>query len=349
MLPVIRMGVNRRVGLYVNGSNLPPMFRERVLDLYHENFSQRQIAAITRTSLHFVQNVLRDYNVTNSSLQPPRSAYPRPKMTRDVIEFIELEKLLKPSAYSSEIQERQVLDGVVHPLDVPSKASVTKCIRSDLLMSYKKLSVTPLESTTANNFALKDTYLDQVSDLKPAALHFFDESSVLKTTANRQFGSSYVGQAAFEFQRYASNATYTINLLHSMQGVDFVNILDGPSNGNEMLLFFGEAVELQKHDGSVVLERGDTVIMDNCGFHHGHFVEPLLTDMLAEYGLLLLFQPPYSPHLNTCELCFHQIKCFLKRNQLFAEQQTEIALFEACSEITAETSSAYFRHCGYLQ
>ena len=100
---MIKMGVNRRGGLYVNGSNLPPMFRERVLDLYHENFSQRQIAAITRTSLHFVQNVLRDYNVTNSSLQPPRSAYPRPKMTRDVVEFIELEKLLKPSAYSSEI------------------------------------------------------------------------------------------------------------------------------------------------------------------------------------------------------------------------------------------------------
>ena len=145
---------------------------------------------------------------------------------------------MKSSAHSSEIQERLVLDGVVRPLDIPSKASVTKCIRSDLLMSYKKLSVTPLESTTANNVALKDTYLDQVGDLNPATLHFFDESSVLKTTANRQFGSSYVGQAAFEFQRYASNTTYTINLLHSMQGVDFVNILDGPSNGNEMLLFF---------------------------------------------------------------------------------------------------------------
>ena len=130
-----------------------------------------------------------------------------------------------------------VLDGVLHPLDVPSKASITKCVRSDLLMSHKKLSVTPLESTTANNVALKDTYLEQVSDLNPATLHFFDESSVLKTTANRHFGSSYVGQAAFEFQKYASNATYTLNLLHSMQGVDYVNIIDGPPNGNAMLCF----------------------------------------------------------------------------------------------------------------
>ena len=103
MLPVIKMAINRRGGLYVNGNKLPPMYRERVLDLYHENVSQRQIAQLTRTSLHFVQNVLRDYDVTNSSLQHPRAAYPRPKMTRDVVDFIEMEKLLKPSTYSSEI------------------------------------------------------------------------------------------------------------------------------------------------------------------------------------------------------------------------------------------------------
>ena len=93
----------------------------------------------------------------------------------------------------------------------------------------------------------------------------------------------------------------------------------------------------------------ETLIMGNCVFHHGHFVEPLLTDMLAEYGLRLLFQPAYLPHLNTCELCFHQIKCFLKRNQLLAQQQTEIRILDACREITVETSSAYFRHCGYLK
>lgn len=97
-----------------------------------------------------------------------------------------------------------------------------------------------------------------------------------------------------------------------MRSVDFMNILNGASNGNEMLLFFEEAVKLQRNDGSVVLERGDTVIMDNCGFHHGHFVEGLLTDMLGDYGIRLMFQPSNSPHLNPCELCFHQIKNYLR-------------------------------------
>lgn len=208
MLPIVKVQVNRRGGVYLIGSKLPGMLRERVLDLYHANNSQHQIANLARTSRHFVRNVLRDYDITNSSLPTPKSAHPKPKMTPDVVEFIEHEKLIKPSTYISEIQQRLVLDGVVHPLDVPSNSAIKRCVKSDLLMSYKKLSVTPLESTTENNVARVNMYLDQVSDLNPATLHFFDESSVLKTTANRKYGSSYVGEQAFEIQKYASNATY---------------------------------------------------------------------------------------------------------------------------------------------
>ena len=106
-----------------------------------------------------------------------------------------------------------------------------------------------------------------------------------------------------------------------------MNVLEVPSNGQELLLFFEEAANLTRADGSAVLERGDTVIMDNCGFHHGHFVEPILTALLANCGVRLLFQPPYSPEFNTCELCFHDIKEFLAtrselsrgRNSLRAE------------------------------
>lgn len=349
MLPSVRLQVNQKGGLYENGKKLSQLTRERVLDLHHLDLSQRQIARLTRTSLHFVQNVLTGYDITNSCFPPLKTAPPRTKITPTVMDYIETEIITKPSIHLSELQERLVLDGVVHPEDRLSKAAISKCVRSDMYMSYKKLQVTPIESTTENNIELKNAYLDQISALNPATLHFFDESSVVKTTGNRKFGRNYVGKPTFEIQRYASNATYTINLLHSMQGVDHMNILEGASNGNELLLFFEEAVEINRRDGSTVLERGDSVVMDNCGFHHGHFAEPLLTDMLNEYGVRLIFQPPYSPHLNTCELCFHQIKCFLKRNQLLAENQTEIAIFDACQEITEENSAAYFRHCGYLQ
>jgi len=60
--------------------------------------------------------------------------------------------------------------------------------------------------------------------------------------------------------------------------------------------------------------------MDNCGFHHSPFVEPILTAMLKDCGVHLLFQPPYSPEFNACELCFHNIKAFLKKKTAFSRR-----------------------------
>ena len=116
----------------------------------------------------------------------------------------------------------------------------------------------------------------------------------------------------------------------------------------ELLNFFNEALSVNRVDGSTILKNGDIVIMDNCRFHHGHFVEPLLRDIAQEHGVYLLFQPPYSPHLNTCELCFHQIKCYLKQNSSLTASETEIAIGESVSKISAANSIGYFRKCGYI-
>ena len=83
-----------------------------------------------------------------------------------------------------------------------------------------------------------DAFLTEILNLRATNVHFFGESSVIKTTGNRKYGSAVLGEPAFEVQRYASNSNYTINLLHSINGVDFYNILDGPSCGMELLTFF---------------------------------------------------------------------------------------------------------------
>lgn len=334
--------------LYDNGRNYPKLLREEVLDLNHDGMSQRQIARELKTSRCFIQNVLADYDHTGSSLRHLRDPPERRIMNPEVISCIETEKLMKPSVYVRELQDRLLLDGVVHPLDLPLKSARSKCIRKDLFMTKKKIQQIPAESQRSENIHRRNEFLEAISDLEPGTVHCFDESSVVKTTCNRKYGNAPRGEPAFEIQRYASSATYTINLLHSPFGVDFMNVLQGPSNGQELLLFFEEAVNLTRADGSAVLERGDTVIMDNCGFHHGHFVEPILTALLANCGVRLLFQPPYSPEFNTCELCFHDIKEFLRRNQRLAEEETAYAIYEACENITQQKSVNYFTHCGYL-
>jgi len=100
----------------------------------------------------------------------------------------------------------------------------------------------------------------------------------------------------------------------------------------EMLNFGDEALAVNRVDGSPILEHGDCVVMDSCGFHHGRVAEPLLRDILQEHGINLLFQPAYSPHLNTCEFCFNQVKCFLKLNTSLSVNITEKAIGEAVSK-----------------
>ena len=251
----VQLRINQSGGLYDNGRGLPQFYRERVLDLYHQGFSQRQIAQELSTSRHFIQNVLLGYDTTNSSCQPAKSHRGRSSLSPNAIELIENEKLCKPSIYCAELRNRLVLDGVVHPVDLPDVSTISYCLRRELLMTKKKIQAVPSESRTQAVEEYTNFFLDQISELNISSLHFFDEASVTKTTMNRRYGNATVGTPAFEIQRSASNANFTINLMHSCLGVDYVSVLEGASNGNELLLFFEQAVDITRPDGSVLLER----------------------------------------------------------------------------------------------
>lgn len=89
-----------------------------------------------------------------------------------------------------------------------------------------------------SNIEKVDQYLEIPNILKSSSLHFVDEALVVKITSNPQYCSSDRGTEAIEVQWYASNATFTVNLLHSNFGVDFYFIIPGVSNGSELISFF---------------------------------------------------------------------------------------------------------------
>jgi hypothetical protein len=84
-------------------------------------------------------------------------------------------------------------------------------------MTKKKISQVPTESMTQTIADYTDCYLSEVAQLDFTIMHFFDESSVIVTSGNRNYGTSYKGEPAAEIQRYASNANFTLNLLNSAQ------------------------------------------------------------------------------------------------------------------------------------
>ena len=105
---------------------------------------------------------------------------------------------MKPSMFGRERRERLLNDGVCSEGNVMALSTVNKGIKNKLRMSYKKLSVTSRESQSDVNLENCSEYLELTSRIDPCKLQLFDESSMVKTTVNRQYGNSFVGQRAIE-------------------------------------------------------------------------------------------------------------------------------------------------------
>ena len=209
----VQLRQNMNGGIYDNGRSLPTMYRDRILDLHHDGLSERQIAREVRVSHTYVGKVIKRYDESNTGLRAQRSHFVKPKVDQTVSEYIECCRLMNPSIYGSEIRQRLLLDGVVHPVDIPSVSQINRVSHTQHAMTRKRITVVPRESTTPSATEAVDAFLDEISNFRAPKLHFFDESGVVKTTGNRKYGSAVLGEPAIEVQRYASNANYTINLL----------------------------------------------------------------------------------------------------------------------------------------
>ena len=148
--------------------------------------------------------------------------------------------------------------------NLPSLSSISSSIRNYLAYSYKSITCIPQEKE--RHLVWQDEYTDQMIDIDPTRVHFFDECSVNRTTGNRRLGHSEIGERAFEVQRYWSNATYTVNLLVGYFGIQQYDIIEGPSNGLYLLDFFNPAVHVQDDQNNPVLASNNAVIMDNAVF-----------------------------------------------------------------------------------
>ena len=116
-----------------------------------------------------------------------------------------------------------------------------------------------------------------------------------------------------------------MNLRHSWFGIDYFNILEGPSNGFEMINFSEESLRVESSSG----ERR-CCCMD---FYHGLFEKNQLRLMLRNRVVELIFHSPYSSEFNSCEFCFRSMKAYLRQheqfcgNSRFANKQASDALW----------------------
>ena len=145
--------------------------------------SQYLIAQEIWTNHHFVLNVFCAYNLTNSCYQQPKQ-HGCSVLTPNAIKCIEIEKLCKPSIYTAEILRRLVMNGIIHPTVLPHPSTIIKFLRNELMMTKQKIHTVLSKSKNEDIGEHAKLFPDQVSDLAVSSLHYFDETSVTKTTSS---------------------------------------------------------------------------------------------------------------------------------------------------------------------
>ena len=80
----------------------------------------------------------------------------RNKMSADVVEYVESEKLCQPSIYRSELQQHLPLDAIYPPGHLPSQSVIKKFIWEDCRMTKIKVFQVPKESLSQANTECTD-------------------------------------------------------------------------------------------------------------------------------------------------------------------------------------------------
>ena len=122
----VQLRQNINGGIYDNGRSLPTMYRDRILDLHHDGLGERHIAREVRVGHTYVGKVIKRYDESNTDLRAQRSHFAKPEVDQTASEYIECCRLMNPSIYGSEIRQRLLLDGVVHPVDIPSVSQMNR-------------------------------------------------------------------------------------------------------------------------------------------------------------------------------------------------------------------------------
>ena len=249
-------------GSFQNGKSTPKLLRQRIISKYAQGVSVSSISKDTQVTGRGIRKIISTYEETGSMDPKPHFGRAHYKTTDNVLQHIEYMKTRKPSMYAREIKDKLLDIGVCDVNCIPSCQTISHVIRNELGYTRKRLTVVPEESLTDTAQEKQVQYLETISNFHARNIHFMDESSVDRTTGNRNYGHSLSGERAIEVCCYSSNAKFTINLMCGYFGIDQYNIIEGASNGLEMVL---------------------------------------------NHGVILVYQPPYSPELNPCEYVFNHI------------------------------------------
>ena len=356
------MNVNKKGRSYPPGKALDVDLRSLIIDHCLKNGGDPAHLYLPVT----FESVADKYSVTANTVSKiwknfclkERTVRPAEKGGDRVMKFsdgdLELIEVLKTVRGSVQLREIRTLLEEVGDVENISLSSISKAIKSKLLSgkryTRKKITHVAKERFTPENMAYTQLFINYISSKDLTKIKFFDEAGI-KTpgVGTRLYGNSPVGTRCVEITRKAESPNATLNLLISVDGPVYFNVIDGATNTIQFWNFFLEASEaVDEFSGRPAIEVGDTIVMDNCAVHHfegGEYLE----EFLAEIGVELIYTPTYSPDLNPIELCFNEVKTEL--NGYYSHDVNEnlkLAVSDAICRVTPSDARNFYYKTSYL-
>lgn len=174
------------------------------------------------------------------------------------------------------------------------------------------------------------------ADLNPARLVFVDESGSNTALALR-YGWAPRGERAAGCAPCNRGANTTILAALTRRGLLATMTVEGAANTEVFLTYLDQVL-------CPVLQRGQTVVLDNLSVHKTAAVEA----RIKARGCRLVFLPRYSPDFNPIEGAFSKLKAFLRHAAARTQRALERAVAAGLATITARDARGWFRHCGFL-
>ena len=318
----------------------------------HIPVTYAELSRELKLSLNTVKNIWRRFCEENQLSAKPAGGFRWSKLQDNDLELIEVLKHEKPSITFAEIVRIVEENGGAQDISLSAVCRAIKEGRLPCGLKYsrKKMTKLAIERFTPENVIYTQLYIDYLSAKDPAKLKFFDEAGIkLPDVGGRSYGHSAIGVRCVEVVRKSESPNATLNLLVSLSGPEYYNVIRGPTNTVRFLEFFEEAAEsVNVTNDRPCLEVGDTIVMDNLSCHHYEGGE-VLEDWLHEMGIELIFTPAYSPDLNPVELCFNKIKGLLNGDlQELVASNTNLATMEAVERISQQDMRNFFEATSYL-
>jgi transposase len=231
------------------------------------------------------------------------------------LQLVEAMKTQKPS-----ISYKHVKNNLLEHGNLPGGTSISAVghavqnLMSEGVWTWKRMCRSIKNKFYEANVNYSQDYLNFISQIDPYRLKFFDEMGVSLYDSNKRYGHSLKNTPCVEVGRFTNSPNMTVNLLAGLDGVMYVNTVDGASATVEFFNFFGEASRCFQENGNPVLMAGDIIVLDNCATHHnaGGFA---LGELLDDMGFDVVYLPTYSPEMNRVELVFQKLKIILKREE----------------------------------